>query len=101
MDTTRLLLVGGALLALLITSASAALVGTSSPGRQAISVGNPSGTDGLEIFFNATYLPGMRPDFADIRFVDGNGTNIPTGRKTSRRVPTPTSGSPSPRIRRS
>lgn len=77
MDTTRILLVGGALLALLIAPASATILDVSSPGRQAVSVSNPSGTDALEVFFNATYLPGMRPDFADIRFVDGNRTAIP------------------------
>jgi len=76
MDTTRILLVGGALLALLIAPASAVLdiAGTS---RQAVSVSDPSGTDRLEVFFNATHLPGMRPDFADIRFVDENATPIP------------------------
>ncbi len=39
--------------------------------RQAVSVENPPGVDGLAVLFNATYLPGMRPDFADIRFTDG------------------------------
>ncbi len=77
MYTTRLLLVVGVLLALLITPGSTALPDISSPCRQVIRVSNPSGTDGLEVFFNATYLPGMRPDFTDIRFVDRNGTAIP------------------------
>ncbi len=45
--------------------------------RQAVSVGNPSGVDNLAVSFNATYLPGMQPDFADIRFVDANATSIP------------------------
>ena len=45
--------------------------------EQAISVANPSGVDGLAVAFNATHLPGMRPDFADIRFVERDGTTIP------------------------
>ncbi len=45
--------------------------------RQTIAVGNPSAIDGLEVSFNATHLPGMRPDFTDIRFVDAGGTAIP------------------------
>lgn len=45
--------------------------------RQVVSVDNPSGIDGLAVLFNATYLPGMRPDFADIRFTDASGTPIP------------------------
>ncbi|WP_067077322.1 DUF2341 domain-containing protein [Methanoculleus horonobensis] len=45
--------------------------------RQAVSVENPSTIDGLAVPFNATYLPGMRPDFADIRFMDGDGTPLP------------------------
>ena len=45
--------------------------------RQAVSVENPSAVDGLAVSFNATYLPGMRPDFADIRFTDTNGTPLP------------------------
>lgn len=78
MDTTRILFVGGILLALLSTPASAAaIMETSSTCRQAISVDNPSGVDGLEVFFNATHLRGMRPDFGDIRFVDENWNPIP------------------------
>ncbi|NMA11376.1 hypothetical protein L21_0807 [Methanoculleus chikugoensis] len=45
--------------------------------RQMVSVENPSTIDGLAVSFNATYLPGMRPDFADIRFTDTNGTPLP------------------------
>jgi hypothetical protein len=45
--------------------------------RQVVSVDSPSGTDGLAVAFNATHLPGMRPDFADIRFIDANGTPVP------------------------
>ncbi|MCK9306537.1 MAG: DUF2341 domain-containing protein [Methanoculleus sp.] len=45
--------------------------------QQAISVSDPSGTDGLAVSFNATHLPGMQPDFADIRFVDTEATPIP------------------------
>jgi len=45
--------------------------------QQAISVGDPSGTDGLAVSFNAPYLPGMRPDFTDIRFVDTEAIPIP------------------------
>ncbi len=45
--------------------------------QQAVSVGNPSGIDGLAVLFNATYLDGMQPDFADIRFIDENGTIVP------------------------
>ncbi|NLM30042.1 MAG: DUF2341 domain-containing protein, partial [Methanomicrobiales archaeon] len=45
--------------------------------RQAISVENSSTIDDLPALFNATHLAGMRPDFADIRFVDGGGTAIP------------------------
>ena len=44
--------------------------------RQEIAVANPSGTDGLEVAANVAHLPGMRPDFADIRFVDANGTPV-------------------------
>lgn len=44
---------------------------------QAIVVDNSSEIDGLEVFFNATYLPGMCPDFTDIRFVDEGGATIP------------------------
>ncbi len=33
--------------------------------------------DGLEVLFNATHIFGTRPDFADIRFVNGNGTTVP------------------------
>jgi hypothetical protein len=42
-----------------------------------VSVSDPSDTDGLAVLFNAAYLPGMRPDFADIRFVDASGTPVP------------------------
>ncbi len=107
MDNGWIVLVGGAVALLLATGAGAAvdiphaavlvtdtpadvtpLYWSSSNGdtaveaevfarRQAVSVSNPSGTDGLAVAFNATHLPGMRPDFADIRFVDGNGTAIP------------------------
>ncbi|MDN7011950.1 DUF2341 domain-containing protein [Methanoculleus sp. FWC-SCC3] len=45
--------------------------------RQTISVENPSDVDGLAVSFNATYLPGMRPDFADIRFTGADGTPVP------------------------
>ncbi len=45
--------------------------------RQTVSVENPSAIDGLAASFNATYLPGMRPDFADIRFIAANGTALP------------------------
>jgi len=45
--------------------------------QQAISVSNPPGVDNLAVLFNVTYLDGMRPDFADVRFVDGNGDLIP------------------------
>ena len=72
---------GGVLLVLLITPGSAASEGAPGTGgfagRQAIAIDHPSGTEGLEVLFNATYLPGMRPDFADIRFLDGNETAIP------------------------
>ncbi len=45
--------------------------------QQPISVRNPAGVDDLAVAFNAAHLPGMRPDFADIRFVSGNGTPLP------------------------
>ncbi|HOI60992.1 MAG TPA: DUF2341 domain-containing protein [Methanoculleus sp.] len=81
MNDTWILLMGGVLLVLLITPGSAASEGAPGTGgfagRQAIAIDHPSGTEGLEVLFNATYLPGMRPDFADIRFLDGNETAIP------------------------
>lgn len=45
--------------------------------QQAITIENPSPVDGLAALFNATYLDGMEPDFADIRFLDGNGAVVP------------------------
>jgi hypothetical protein len=45
--------------------------------QQAISVSSPSGVDNLAVLFNVTHLDGMRPDFADIRFVDEDGASIP------------------------
>ena len=45
--------------------------------RQTVSVENPSGVDGLAVSFNASYLPGMQPDFADIRFLDADGRGVP------------------------
>lgn len=81
MDTTWILLVGGTLFALLIAPVSAGPESQPETGlfsdRQTIAIENPSGIDGLEVLFNATYLPRMRPDFADIRFIDGNGTAVP------------------------
>lgn len=102
MDATWIVLVGGAVALLLAAGAGAAaeiphaavpvtpadvtprywLPGNGDTAgvfahRQTISVDNPSGTDGLAVSFNATHLPGMRPDFADIRFTDANGTPIP------------------------
>ena len=77
---------GGVLLVLLITPGSAASEGAPGTGgfagRQAIAIDHPSGTEGLEVLFNATYLPGMRPDFADIRFIAANGTALPYGSRT-------------------
>ncbi|WP_243669357.1 hypothetical protein [Methanoculleus chikugoensis] len=52
----------------------------------------PSTIDGLAVSFNATYLPpGMRPDFADIRFIAANGTALPPllDRERDRRLPRP------------
>ncbi|KDE55820.1 DUF2341 domain-containing protein [Methanoculleus sp. MH98A] len=45
--------------------------------HRTVSVDNPSDVDYLAVPFNATYLPGMRPDFADIRFTERDGTPIP------------------------
>lgn len=45
--------------------------------EQEIVVANPSGTNGLAVPFDVAHLPGMRPDFAEIRFMDGNGTPVP------------------------
>ena len=71
-------MIGGLLVAFFIVSAGAL---TPDAGefswRQAISVENSSAIDDLPVLFNATHLAGMRPDFADIRFVDGGGTVIP------------------------
>ena len=92
MDNGWIVLIGGAVVLLLIAPAGAVpapadVLVTDASGitttvetsarEQEISVANPSGVDGLAVAFNATYLPGMRPDFADIRFVDRSGTAIP------------------------
>ena len=74
----RLIRAGGVFVALLIASIPAgALDAEEFTRQQTIAVDNPSTIDRLEVLFNATHLPGMRPDFADIRFVDAGGTVIP------------------------
>ena len=84
MDNDWIVLIGGAVVLLLIAPAGAVTDASditttvdTFAREQEISVANPSGVDWLAVAFNAAYLPGMRPDFADIRFVDRNGTAIP------------------------
>lgn len=80
MDKDWFILIGGVLAALLIASVPAGALAPDAgefARRQAVAVDNSSAIEGLEVFFNATYLPGMRSDFADIRFADKNGTSVP------------------------
>ena len=86
MNVRRIILFGG-LIGLLLASGAATAEVTprywldDTPGtfshRQTVSVENPSTVDGLAVSFNATHLPGMRPDFAEIRFVDADGRAVP------------------------
>ena len=97
MDVTRIVLLGGIVALLLAAGAGAAAevphaaaiadvtphywLGGDTAGvfahRRTVSIDDPPGIDGLAVSFTATHLPGMRPDFADIRFLDANGTPLP------------------------